>query len=317
MKIEGSRFVLFVPVYRGGNMFQRCLRSLERSQHLFDLIVISLNGDEVAEDLASVASSNLEECRVKVLTTRRLLPPARHLAWATRAIKPYLQLTDHVLLLAHDDELDAHGLDHWVRTRSSDWHLRAWIGDYLYIDDRDPDVAPLGLQAIPDSTPLPLRLSGWLAVNATDPRQYVDTNMSGISVPFSTLLRTSRFITTTRMTNGSRFEYILVSSRSNVAIDRRSPPVGIIHLHPDQAGRSVPPAKREMDEARYCLWLILNAKTLDELKVILMSPWGLRRLLRAFKGALSKSFQSRWHHIAAVVSARSSGAGSSRSKDVK
>jgi len=297
-------------------MFERCLRSIKDCQDSFDLIVISLNGSEIAEDCAALESSNIEKSRIRVLKTETLLSPARHQAWASRAMKSFLRKTDHVLILAHDDELDSPGLDHWMRTRPSGWHLRAWIGDYRFIDDRDPEIPPFQVRAIPDAKLVPLGLCDWLAVNEADPRKFVDTNMSGISVPYSTLLRTSRFITATRMTQGARFEYILVSSRSNLAIDRRSPPVGIIHLHPDQAGRSVPPAKQQMDEARYCLWLVLNAKTFDELRSILASSWGLRRLARSFRRALSESVRLRIRRIATDASAKLGGDDFARSTPV-
>lgn len=274
-------------------MFERCLRSIDRAQNFFDLIVISLNGHDVAGDRTSIDLSSLEKSRVRLFETGRILPFARHIAWGTRAMKPFVSRNDHVLLMAHDDELDARGLDHWARTRPSDWNLRAYIGDYRCVDDRDFDTPALELQAIPRATSLPIGLSKWLDVNAADPKGHVFTNMSGMSVPYSTLLRVARFLTATRMTKGARFEYILVASRSNRAIDRRSPPVGVVHSHPGQEGRSVPPEKQQMDEARYCLWLLLNAKTVLELQTILRSPWGLRRLIRSFLKALFISFWSR------------------------
>lgn len=274
-------------------MFQRCLRSIVEVQTYFDLIFISLNGDMAAVDLAAIHATGLEMSRVEVIRTKRLLAPARHGAWAAFRMRTLVAKDAHVVLLAHDDEIVAEGLDHWVRTRPLDWNLRTWIGDYLVIDDTRPEVPARRVAAIPNSAPSSLGLVEWLAVNSADPRRYVYTNMSGISVPLSTLLRVARFMRATRMTKGARYEYMLAASRTNVSIDRRSRPIGIIHEHPNQEGKSVPVSKQQMDEARYCLWLLINAKSFAEFQIVLRSYWGLSRLSRSFFKAINGSFRSR------------------------
>jgi hypothetical protein len=54
-----------------------------------------------------------------------------------------------------------------------------------------------------------------------------------------------------------------------------------IHQHPNQEGRNVPSIEYPKDEIRYSLWLLFNAKTLQEFMWILRSRWGIRGLIRS------------------------------------
>lgn len=285
----GPQFVLLVPVCQGGILFERCLRSVTKSQELFDLIVFSLNGDFGGDDRLRILAAGLEMSRVAVLETTRVLPPARHLAWAIRSMQTMVQRDDHVMLLAHDDEVYDSGLVEWCSNRPPDWSRRAWIGDYLYVDD-EANRLERTIVAIPDSQPLPIRMSEWLAVNMADPRGHVFTNLSGSSTSFHALMQVARFLSVTRMTKGARIEFILVASPANRGIDRRSPPAVVVHNHSQQGGKFVSAVDRQLDEARYCLWLLIRAASVRELVSVLRSPWGPRRFLwslaRGTKAAL-------------------------------
>jgi hypothetical protein len=273
------RLVLLLPVYQGGEMFKRCLQSVRAAQHLFDIIVISLNGEEAAEDLSAIEQSGIDPNVVKVLKPQRLLAPARHISWATQELRDVVNRSDHVLLLAHDDELHTAGLKKWKEARPSNWNKHAWIGDYWVIDDSMAGLPAARTDALPQSIDAPIDLVEWLAVNTESRPRHVFTNMSGLSIPYCTLRRVARFISATKMNKGYRFEYLLVASRTNAAINRRSPPAVIVHLHSGQGGRAGAQSQMLMDEARYCLWLLLNAKSVREFDHVLRSYWGPRRLV--------------------------------------
>ena len=268
---------LILPVYRGGVLFARCLRSIKLCEDVFDRIVISLNGDSSGDDARQLSESGINEEKLIVYKTKTDLSPVCHFIWLCNQLKLQMHQYDRVMLMAHDDELIPDQVRRWRAEYPSYGKRTAWIGDYQLIDDllgSEESGLCAAASVSKEGHVKPITLIDWLAHNEKDPRHYVFTNMTGISVPFSVLQSVVNFWRLTFAKIGARFEYMLVSHKSIEGIMGVNPPMVIIHLHESQSGRNVPSIEYSKDELRYYIWLLINAKSLRELIWVFQSRWG-------------------------------------------
>lgn len=275
-------------------MFERALKSVVPCSDLFKQIVISINGKDGRDDIRLVRESGINPNLIKLFETKADFVSVKHVIWLAGKLKNIFCQDDRVVLLAHDDELIADSFRNWYELYPSYGKHVAWIGNYEVYEDQSVDhsITVAVEETVPPTGFLqPVSLLDWLMHNQSDPRGYVYTNMSGMSIPFGVYLDLISWQKWTFGKVGARFEYMLLSHKSISGIMGSKRPYVRIHEHPNQEGKNVPSFEYPKDEIRYCLWLLLNAKNIREFIWILKSPWGIRGLIYNIKSIIVELFR--------------------------
>ena len=106
------RPVLVIPVFHGGERFERCLRSLVCAHAYFAAAVLSINGRPDSRDLqVARAFQHDAGLPMAVFNTTVEMNSMDHIRfWAAELRRRNLPPTTHLMWLGHDDELDPDGL---------------------------------------------------------------------------------------------------------------------------------------------------------------------------------------------------------------
>lgn len=289
---------LILPVYYGGDKFNRALRSIAGCLNVFDLIVISINGGSNSVDEQILSNYNFDERpNVVIFRTEMDLSPVDHAKFIVRGVNNLFEIDGRIMFLAHDDELIKENLLVWKRNIFPNASpTEGFIGDYYVCNEMINStisakniVRPL--QNINSDSSL--EVLGWLRYLKNLKSKHTYTNMSGMIVPVKVYYDYIRFQNRTFGKIGARFEYMLLSHHSISRITSIKAPIVRVYEHLNQEGRNVPKVSYYLDEVRYLLWLILNLVKRKKYLVIFSSSVNLKDLPKNLIMALFLGFKSK------------------------
>lgn len=281
-----QKLILVLRVYRGADLFERCLQSLQDCYHFFDLVVISVNGIGSSRDLYQINKICADWPNKAVFRTNAELSAQQHNVWLTNKLKDIVKPSDRILFLSHDDELIGSELEKWIEHLSASPPEAAWVGDFFVVAQHARgDGKTICESALPSlENGKFISLIEWLEINNAQVKKCVRTNISGLSVKFKVWYDVTRFRRCLGLGFGARQEYMLLAHRSVRGVSKKQPPMVKIWQHELQQGRNVPPTEYTKDEIRYCLWLLLNSKSLKEFLWVSQSPWGIKSITKKSAG---------------------------------
>lgn len=175
---EDIKPILVCMVWRGGERFERCLRSIQRARHHFSRVIISVTGPIDGADMIEARAAQEQDASIEVICTGVELPTMQHQAfWVT-----YLQTTqahpyEWIYWLAYDDELRLSGLD--AITGGGEWPLTpgtAYFGPWALrhesptnLWDGDPSEDLESWTSFPQAGPTELPVATWITEQLAQP----------------------------------------------------------------------------------------------------------------------------------------------------
>jgi len=281
---------IMVPVYRGGDEFEPCLRSIRESIGCFERVFISCNGPSAIEDeqRARDALGSLGE-RIVYLRTTQTYPFIPHFAFYVeqmhrRSVRP----SDWVLMLQHDDWLNPVNVQQ-VSGDGSNWELEPGT---LYLGPWDvywePTVEAVGgiaaatperVSALYDLDIPAMDVGKWIARELTDP-YYINT--TGAIAQFRHWAEMAR--ARPRKPGGMRFEMTLATSRGIDEVRQFPVPLVSVMARPDSEREQYSTWAKRKDDAHFVAWAARNWIT---------APRKAVPTMRAIPGIASRSM----HHL--------------------
>lgn len=179
--------ILVMPVYRGGERFERALTSVRKSEQYFRRIVISLNSQKGSPDEGAIERyRQLGATKIEVIQAGTELPWMPHqYFWLDYLERTGARPNDWIYWFAHDDEVkpsgianlvDGHG--NWPLEQGTcylgPWAMRHDEPDRLYDGPTDIDLE--SWTSFPIQGPKQLPVAEWIAQQFIQPT-YI--NMSG------------------------------------------------------------------------------------------------------------------------------------------
>lgn len=207
LKNYSNSLSLLLPVYRGENLFEGAIKSIEESAIDFENIFVSFNGSDSADYDLFMQMSNQNKLRKKYTLFQTLedLSAVQHSHLITKNLSEILHPSSMLMLLAHDDRLIASE----SATLSSGIFSKLnadtiYIPSYSFCWASDYNKVTRVVESVIDMSP---KEFFWRTMKETIP-----TNMSGMIMPFFAFVEAQK--TLERYTNGARFEHMLCIARS-------------------------------------------------------------------------------------------------------
>ena len=174
-----TRPILVMMSYRGGERLARCLDSIERSQHHFSRIILSVTAAHDSDDMRQCEEFQQRNPKAEVICTGRELPTMQHQAfWIDYLQGTQAQPTDWVYWLAYDDEVRTRGIDAIV-DETGNWPLRhdtVYFGPWAmrheqpdHLWDGDPAQALESWTSFPLEGPTRLPVIEWIRQQLIQP----------------------------------------------------------------------------------------------------------------------------------------------------
>jgi hypothetical protein len=254
------RPVLVIPVYRGGERFARCLRSLVCAAEYFSSVVISINGPAESLDLQAAEGFQLQAgLAVAVLNTTVEMNSMSHSRfWTNELRRRHLPATAHVMWLGHDDELNPEGLalacpeGQWPLQPSTmilgPWQLRHESVDALYEAPENEKLETW--TCFPDRAAPPQPSLNWVCDQLLNPTYL---NLTGGVFAFGSLLDIVDF--RIRKASGMRMEMTLATAPGTLFITELAEAVTIVHGRADSDRATIPVAHTRRDDRHLLMWL--------------------------------------------------------------
>ncbi len=246
------RPVLVVMVWRGGERFRRCLRSIQDCTAHFSRILISVTSSHDSPDLAIARSFAAEHQGVEVICTGRELPTMQHQSfWVDHLQRTGTAPDEWIYWLAHDDEVRLRGIESLVDAGGS-WPLRpgtAYFGPWAMRHESPDEVlwdssgAPLqSWTSFPIEGPLRMPVAAWIGRQLAQPTYM---QMSGSLSQFACYLslRDAR----PRKEGPMRIEMAIAAAPSNAWVEELPSPISIIYGRANSDRASYGRAARKED----------------------------------------------------------------------
>ena len=249
-----------MPVYRGGEKFQRALDSVRPAEHHFRRIVVSLNSPYASADARLIRDYlDASPSRIEVIQTGTELPWMEHqYFWLDHLERSGEQGRDWVYWFAHDDQIRPRGIDALVDEQGN-WPLvpqTIYLGPWGMRYDplggmyEGPADAPLeSWTSFPIDGPLRLPVGEWIAQQLEQPT-YI--NMSGCVTQLASFQALRRF--PVAKPGGMRIEMATAAAPGNLAVEEFSTPVVITHTSKG-SDRTTYAAVARKDDAHMAAWL--------------------------------------------------------------
>ena len=282
---HGDRPVLVLPVYKGGERFLRCLRSLDVAHLYFAAIVISVNSKSGSADLQHAidfqASAGLP---VEVLNTQRELSSMDHTRfWANELRRFGLPPEQMIMWIGHDDELDPDGLafncPSGVWPIDSDamvlgpWKLRHESVNELYQVPDGESLETWTCFPAPDLMPVPSL--EWVCSQLIHP---TDLNLTGGIFPFGSVLQVIGF--TYKKISGMRMEMTLATALGTRFVTELPTAITIVYGRADSDRATIPVQHARQDDRQLLAWLTRYALGSRQSRLRLVSTVGSLVALR-------------------------------------
>ena len=256
--------ILVMMSYRGGERLARCLKSIERSQHHFKRVLLSVTSAPDSDDMRQCEAFQSRNPDVEVICTDRELPTMQHQAfWIEYLQQTGAVPTDWIYWLAYDDEVRERGITaitdddgNWPLGQDTvyfgPWAMRHEQPDALWAGD--PNTALESWTSFPAEGPTRLPLMSWITNQLVQPTYM---QMSGSVCPFGSFveLRDGR----PRKQGPMRIEMAVAASTTTTKVEEFSEPISIIYGRPNSDRASYGNAARREDVhllawlGRYCL----------------------------------------------------------------
>jgi len=249
-----------LPVYRGGEKFQRALDSVRAAEQHFRRVVVSLNGPLDSEDAARVAAYRAASpTRLEVIQTGVELPWMAHqYFWLDHLEQTGELARDWVFWFAHDDQVRTTGIEHLVDDQGN-WPLlpqTIYLGPWGMRYDppggvyEGPADAPLeSWTSFPLAGPLRLPVGEWIAQQLEQPT-YI--NMSGCVTQLASFQALRSF--PVAKPGGMRIEMATAAAPNNRTVQEFAEPVVITHTSPVSDRTTYAKVARQ-DDRHMALWL--------------------------------------------------------------
>lgn len=287
------RPVLLIPVYRGGERFERCLRSLACAPEYFSAVVLSMNSTNDSADRARALDYQANAALpVVVLSTGTELTSMDHTRfWAGELRRQQLLAATNLMWLGHDDEIDPEGLaiscpgGRWPLRKGTmllgPWKLRHESVGELY---RAPDNEQLETwTCFPDQLAKPQTAIDWACDQLLHPTYL---NLTGGVFSFAAVLDIVDH--RLRKQSGMRMEMTLATTRGSRCITELPEPVTIVYGRADSDRATIPATHARADDRHLLKWLTRYASFTPHAKVRLAATVARLTALRA-RVALGKA----------------------------
>jgi len=255
--------ILVCMVWRGGDRFARCLRSIEEAAGFFSRVVISVTGDANGSDMQLARATQSRCPSVEVICTGTELPTMQHQAfWVDYLVESGARADDWVCWLSYDDELFVRGINA-ITSESGDWPLTggtAYFGPWA-MRGEGPDslwagdpAEPLEVwTSFPIQGPTRMPVSRWISEQL---RQPTYMQMSGSVNPFQSFLdlRWKR----PRKQGPMRIEMATASVTGVTMVEEFREPISVIYTRSDSDRASYGRSARREDR-HLALWLLRYA----------------------------------------------------------
>ena len=225
-------------VWRGGDRFARCLRSIESASSYFSRVIISITGAHDGPDMELARRSQVAHPSFEVICTGVELPTMQHQAfWIDYLLETGARTEDWVCWLAYDDELRVQGLQA-VTDQDGAWHLQrgtAYFGPWAMrgdgpeeLWDGDPDEPTESWTSFPTDSQSRLPVARWIAEQLHQPTYM---QMSGSLNPLSSFidLKDSH----PRKHGPMRIEMAVASAPETLAVEEFPEPITVIYGRAD------------------------------------------------------------------------------------
>jgi len=249
-----------MPVYRGGEKFNRALSSVRAVEPFFRRIVISLNSTVDSPDQDSIEAYRAEgPTKIEVVQTGREIPWIPHQYFWLNYLETTGESTDAwIMWFAHDDELRLRGLEALVDQQGS-WPLESgviYLGPWgmrydppgaLFDGDRS---APLeSWTSFPIIGPQRMSVAEWICAQLEQPT-YI--NMSGCVTQLASFKQMRGFLF--NKPGGMRIEMATAAAPANHIVQEFNEPLVITYTSKG-SDRTTYAAVARRDDAHLLAWL--------------------------------------------------------------
>jgi len=166
-------------VWRGGERFERALRSIHASRRHFSRVVLSVTSEPDSADMRLAQAAQTTDPSIEVIGTGQELPTMEHQEfWIDYLVTSGARPSDWVYWLAYDDEVRLRGIEA-IASQDGSWPLQpgtAYFGPWAMRHER-PDRLWGGDQAepleswtsFPSAGPTRLPVAQWIAEQLRQP----------------------------------------------------------------------------------------------------------------------------------------------------
>lgn len=226
--------IMVVMVWRGGDRFLRCLKSIDHSSHYFSRILISVTSDHTSPDMVAALkfASHHENC--EVICTGVELPTMRHQDfWVTHLENAGVSPNDWIYWLAYDDQVWPDGL---AALSNSKHELDLDLGHVYFgpwaMRHEQPEVLWHGSEtdpmevwtSFPQAGPTTLPLLTWIQDQLQQPTYM---QMSGSVIPFANYVQLRD--TAPKKNGPMRIEMATASGYNTQFVTEFAEPISIIY----------------------------------------------------------------------------------------
>ncbi len=257
---RAGRPIIVIPVYRGGERFQRCLASLAGAPDYFAAIVVSINGPAGSPDheraLEYQAHAGLP---VEILNTTVEMNSMSHIRfWASELRNAGLATSATLMWMGHDDELNPEGLrlvaphGRWPLAEDTmvlgPWVVRHEAVDEVTVPAAD-DVSETWT-CFPDPWVIKRPSMEWVCDQLMHPTYL---NLTGGVFTFESLLAMIDF--PVRKKAGMRAEMTLATAPKTTFITEFDQPIVIVYGRADSDRATIPTSDARSDDRHLIAWL--------------------------------------------------------------
>jgi len=230
--------ILVMMSYRGGERLSRCLKSIERSQHHFKRVILSVTAATDSEDMQQCTEFQDRNPGVEVICTGQELPTMQHQAfWIDYLQSTGATQTDWIYWLAYDDEVRTRGIDE-ITDDDGNWPLEqdtVYFGPWAMrhekpgtLWDGDPTAPLESWTSFPIDGPLKLPVLEWIRQQLVQPTYM---QMSGSVCPLRNFIDLKNGKPTKK--GPMRIEMAVAASGSSMYAGEFTEPLSIIYGRPD------------------------------------------------------------------------------------
>ena len=257
--------ILVCMVWRGGDRFERCLRSIGRSHEHFSRILVSITSEPSSSDMRVALDAQRINPRIEVICTGVEMPTMQHQAfWVDHLVATGAKASDWVFWLAYDDEVRPRGVEAIVDS-SGQWPLSngtAYFGPWAMRHEQpndlwhgDPSEPVESWTSFPADGPTRLPVAQWIADQL---RQPTYMQMSGSVNPLQSFMDLKE--RRPRKRGPMRIEMAIASAPGIDYVEEFPEPVSIIYGRSDSDRASYGNAARRED-AHLATWLLRYSAT--------------------------------------------------------
>ena len=248
----GTKPILVCMVWRGGDRFARCLRSIENGSNYFSRIIISITGPRDGVDMELALKAHEANPNLEVICTDTELPTMQHQDfWIDYLLETGARDDEWVCWLAYDDELRITGLRSVTNTDET-WNLEsgtAYFGPWAMRGDGpdglwqgDPDEPTESWTSFPLDGPTRLPVARWVADQLQQPTYM---QMSGSLNQFRAFIDLKDAFP--RKHGPMRIEMAIASSPGTTTVAEFAEPITYIYGRADSDRASYGRAARRED----------------------------------------------------------------------